>query len=162
MAPVATHAIGGFEGTIIMTIFLAASRALGWTRMDMPFLLGTLFTADRDRARWLGIVAHQLNGWLFTVIYFAAFAQHARLPYPLFGAAIGLVHGLYLLTVGMSVLPSFHPRMRSEQAGPGVKRLLEPPGFLALNYGAGTPLATLAAHLLYGASLGWCYQAMGH
>jgi hypothetical protein len=32
--------------------------------------------------------------------------------------------------------------------------VLEPPGLLALNYGAGTPVVTLVAHLVYGAVLG--------
>jgi hypothetical protein len=31
---------------------------------------------------------------------------------------------------------------------------LEPPGFLALNYGSRTPLTTLAGQALYGAVLG--------
>jgi hypothetical protein len=32
--------------------------------------------------------------------------------------------------------------------------LLEPPGFLLLNYGVRTPLVTLLAHLAYGALVG--------
>jgi hypothetical protein len=35
---------------------------------------------------------------------------------------------------------------------------LQPPGFLALNYGRRTPLVTVAAHLLYGAILGAFYR----
>ncbi len=155
------HLVGGFEATILMTTMLSASRAFGLTRMDMPFLLGTIFTPDRDKARWFGILFHQINGWILTVIYFAAFEQHLlTISYPLFGAVIGLVHGLFLLTVGMAVLPSFHPRMRSAQCGPATKRMLEPPGFMALNYGSGTPIATVLAHLVYGAILGWCFATM--
>jgi hypothetical protein len=33
-------------------------------------------------------------------------------------------------------------------------KALEPPGFMALNYGYATPVTTLAAHALYGAVLG--------
>ena len=32
--------------------------------------------------------------------------------------------------------------------------LLEPPGFMMLNYGRRTPLATIAAHVAYGAIVG--------
>ena len=32
--------------------------------------------------------------------------------------------------------------------------LLEPPGFLMRNYGRGTPIATLLAHIAYGAIVG--------
>jgi hypothetical protein len=44
--------------------------------------------------------------------------------------------------------------MASEYEGPIHGRRLQPPGFLALNYGYRTPLTTIAAHALYGAILG--------
>lgn len=44
--------------------------------------------------------------------------------------------------------------MASEQQGPTVMRQLEPPGFLALNYGYQTPVSVLIAHLAYGIILG--------
>jgi hypothetical protein len=44
--------------------------------------------------------------------------------------------------------------MASEQQGPTVVRQLEPPGFLALDYGIQTPLSVIAAHVLFGAILG--------
>jgi hypothetical protein len=47
--------------------------------------------------------------------------------------------------------------MASEQQGPTVVRQLEPPGFLALNYGVQTPLSMIAAHILFGAILGAFY-----
>jgi hypothetical protein len=47
-----------------------------------------------------------------------------------------------------------HPRMASNRAGPTSTAVLEPPGLLGLNYGAQTPLVTLAAHLAYGVALG--------
>ena len=46
--------------------------------------------------------------------------------------------------------------MASEQHGPTVVRQLEPPGFLALNYGVQTPLV-LVAHLVFGMILGAFY-----
>src|SRR5581483_11955741 len=70
------------------------------------------------------------------------------------GAAIGLVHSLFVLAAALPVLPALHPRMASEQSGPTPTRQLEPPGFLALNYGYRTPLSVVLAHLLYGAILG--------
>jgi hypothetical protein len=58
-------------------------------------------------------------------------------------------------------MPSLHPRMASEQKGPTVTRQLEPPGFLALNYGYQTPASVLLAHLIYGAILGMFYSMPG-
>jgi hypothetical protein len=48
--------------------------------------------------------------------------------------------------------------MVSDFAGPQPTRQLEPPGFLGLNYGYGTPLVTLVAHLMYGTMLGAFYR----
>jgi uncharacterized oligopeptide transporter (OPT) family protein len=47
--------------------------------------------------------------------------------------------------------------MVSESSGPEPTRLLEPPGFLAINYGRNTPFVLLAAHGIYGAILGMFY-----
>jgi hypothetical protein len=47
--------------------------------------------------------------------------------------------------------------MSSEEHGPTAAKQLEPPGFLALNYGVQTPVSVLAAHVLFGAVLGAFY-----
>ena len=44
--------------------------------------------------------------------------------------------------------------MGSELSAADSSPLLEPPGFLMLNYGRGTPIATLLAHIAYGAIVG--------
>jgi hypothetical protein len=74
------------------------------------------------------------------------------------GLGIGLVHGLFVLLAIMPMLPGLHPRMASEQRGPEPTRQLEPPGFLALNYGRRTPLSVILAHLVYGTILGAFYR----
>jgi uncharacterized membrane protein YagU involved in acid resistance len=147
----------GFVGTVILTALLAGSQALGLTRMNIPFMLGTMVTPDRDRAKLMGFMIHLINGWLFATIYAAAFQSWRRATWWL-GALIGLVHALFVLTVGMPMLPGMHPRMASEQRGPTPTQQLEPPGFLALNYGRRTPLSVVLAHLLYGGILGAFYR----
>jgi hypothetical protein len=72
--------------------------------------------------------------------------------------AIGLVHGIVVIVVLLPILPGIHPRMASDFNGPEARRQLEPPGFLGLNYGYQTPVATLLGHLIYGAILGAFYQ----
>ena len=57
--------VWGFAGTIVLTTLLAASQSAGMTRMNLPFLLGTIFTPDRDRAKPIGVLVHLINGWLF-------------------------------------------------------------------------------------------------
>jgi hypothetical protein len=147
----------GFAATLILTILMAASRPLGFTRMDLPFMLGTMFTPNRNKAPGIGFVAHLTMGWIFAFIYGAAF-ESSGLDTWWFGMAIGLVHGAFVLTAGLEILTFLHPRMASPFQGPTPTRQLEPPGFLALHYGKGTPLVTLLGHLVYGGVLGMFYH----
>ena len=143
----------GFVGTIVLTGLMSASQGLGMSRMNLPFMLGTMFTADRDRAKLVGFGVHVVFGWLFAALYTAAFRSWHRATWWL-GAVVGLVHGLFVLLTLMPILPGLHPRMASEQRGPEPTRELEPPGFLALNYGRRTPLTVMIAHIVYGTILG--------
>jgi hypothetical protein len=86
-------------------------------------------------------------------MYAAAFALIGRAAWWL-GALFGLVHGLVALTVIIPLLPGIHPRMASVRSGPDLRATLEPPGPLALNYGAQTPVFALIAHVVYGTLLG--------
>lgn len=151
------HALWSFVATLFLTGIMRLAQAGGITRIDLPLVLGTLMTPDRDRAKVLGTLVHLLNGWLFGGIYVAAFhsLRHASATV---GAAVGLVHGLFVLVVALPLLPGGHSRMASEFTGPQPTTALEPPGFMALNYGRSTPLVTLGAHLVYGAILGHFYE----
>ena len=147
----------GFVGTVVLTTLMSGSQALGLRRMNLPYMLGTMLTPNRDRAKLVGFGLHLINGWLFAIVYAAAFDSWGRATWWL-GAGIGLVHALFVLAAATPVLPGMHPRMASEQHGPTPTRELEPPGFLALNYGRRTPVSGLVAHLAYGAILGAFYN----
>jgi len=150
----------GFVATIVLTTLMAAAHALRMSRMSIPFLLGTMFTPDRTRARLIGFMAHLMNGWVFALLYALAFESWGRATWWL-GAGIGLVHVAFVLVAAMPLMPGMHPRMASEEHGPEPTRQLQPPGVLALNYGYRTPAAALVAHLAYGAVLGAFYQLAG-
>lgn len=152
MTPLAVLA-WGFGASVVLTTVLAGARGLGWTRMSLPWLLGAMFTPDRDRAQAVGVLVHLLNGQLFAVVYAAAFAAAGGGSIAL-GAAIGLAHGTFVAAVGLSALPAFHPRLARPHAGPTAERRLEPPGFFAVNYGGSTGAVLVAAHVAYGAVLG--------
>jgi len=147
----------GLLATGLLTTLLQLSQAFHLTRMDVPFLLGTMVTANRDRAKILGFVMHFINGWLFAFLY-AAFFHGFGIASWWLGAGMGLAHALFVLVVVLPLLPGVHPRMASDFHGPQPTRLLEPPGFLALNYGYQTPLATVVAHVAYGLVLGAFYR----
>ncbi len=147
----------GFVATLVLTTIMAGSQGLRLTRMNLPYMLGAMFTPNRDRAKLVGLGVHVLNGWLFSLLYVAAFHEWGQATW-WSGAGIGFVHAAVVLIMGMRLLPGLHPRMASEQQGPTVTRQLEPPGFLALNYGYQTPVSVLLAHLAYGAILGLFYS----
>jgi hypothetical protein len=69
---------GGFVGTLVLTTALRAASELRLSRMDLPFLLGTAFTADRVRAKALGYVLHFVAGQAFALIYLAVFSAIGR------------------------------------------------------------------------------------
>jgi len=149
--------LSGFLGTLALSTLLSTSQGLGLTRMNLPYLIGTFFTPQREKAKVYGFAIHLLNGWVFSIFYVLVFeARHMANWW--FGALLGLAQALLVLTVGMSLMPGLHPRMASEQHGPNANRQLEPPGFMALNYGVRTPISVFLAHAVFGAILGSLYQ----
>ena len=147
----------GFISTVVLTTLMEMSEGLHFTRMSLPYMLGTMLTPSRDRAKVVGLILHLVNGWIFSLLYVLAFESWHRATWWL-GAGIGLGQAAFVLTVGMRLIPVIHPRMASEQQGPTVARQLEPPGFLALNYGYQTPLTVFVAHAAFGTILGAFYH----
>jgi hypothetical protein len=145
---------GGFAGTLVLTTILRAASELRLTRMDLPFLLGTVFSGNRLRAKALGYALHFVAGLVFALVYYAIFVAIGESGWWL-GAIFGFVHALFAATALVNlILPLVHPRMGSPATGANTTALLEPPGFLMLNYGLQTPLANVVAHIAYGTLVG--------
>jgi hypothetical protein len=152
---------GGLVGTLVLSTGLRAASELGLTRIDLPFLLGTAFTEDRRRAKVLGWAAHVVAGLGFAVVYWAVFTALDRSGWWL-GALFGLLHGLVAGTALVNVvLPVVNPRMGTPFTTAAETPLLEPPGFLMLNYGPRTPVVTIALHVVYGALVGGFHALSG-
>ena len=143
----------GVIATFAQMLFDALSVGFRMTRMSLPFVLGSMWTANRPRSKVIGFAHHLANGLLFTLFYVAAFHFLHRQTWWL-GGLIGLFQASFVLLVGMQILPSLHPRMASEHDGPTAMRQLEPPGFMALNYGPGTPIAIVISHVIFGIVIG--------
>ena len=145
---------GGFVGTIVLTTSLRVAQELGLTRMDIPLLLGTVFTGHRSRANVIGYALHFVNGLLFALGYYAIFRAVGHAGW-LFGLGLGFVHALFAGGALVNVLlPAVHPRMGTPWSDSGETPLLEPPGLFLENYGPRTAIGNLGAHLLYGAIVG--------
>ena len=134
---------------------LRAASELGWTRMDLPFLLGTAVTADRVRAKAAGYALHFVFGLVFALAYYAVFAvigqlgiRARRAPRPRPRARSPAPRS------STSCSPSSTRAWARASTPPDRRPLLEPPGFMLRNYGRQTPLATIVSHVAYGAIVG--------
>lgn len=145
---------GGFVGTVVLTTGLRLAQELGLTRMDIPLLLGTMFSEDRTRANIVGYAFHFLNGLLFSLLYAAVFFSVDQAGW-LFGAALGLVHAAFAGGALVNILlPAVHPRMGTRWSDAKDSPILEPPGFMLRNYGRHSALAAIVAHVAYGTIVG--------
>jgi hypothetical protein len=149
---------GALLGTALMTLLTEVGQGLHLSRMSLPFVLGTMFT-ERRKAVWtLGWLSHFAIGLGFALPYGLLFLLLGHATWWI-GALAGTVHGFVVLTVVFPLLQEVHPRMATYDQGPDPTPLLQPPGFLGLNYGVQTPVLTVAAHVLYGAILAVFYQS---
>ena len=145
---------GGVLGTLVLSTLTKAASEMSLTRMDLPLLLGTAVTDNRRKARAIGYVFHLILGIFFALIYAGFFQIIGRSSWWL-GALLGALHAIFTATVLVNVvLPIVHPRMATSETAANDIALIEPPGFLMLNYGRSTFLVTLAAHIAYGAIVG--------
>jgi hypothetical protein len=151
---------GGFAGTLVLTTVLAGANHLRLTRIDIPFLLGTALTMHRVRAHVIGYVLHFVAGLAFALGYYALFAAIGVGTWWL-GALFGAAHALFAGTALVNtLLPLVHPRMGTPLTASHAAPLLEPPGFMLLNYGLAAPIVTMVAHVIYGAIIG-AFVALG-
>jgi hypothetical protein len=145
---------GGVVGTVVLTTTLRIAQAAGWTRMDIPLLIGTMFSDSRGRASAIGYAVHFLNGLGFAVVYWAIFRAVGHAGWA-FGAVLGLVHAMFAGgALVNAILPAVHPRMGTPWSDAEETPILEPPGFLLSNYGRRTAITNIIAHVAYGAIIG--------
>ena len=153
--------VGGFLGTVVLTTTLRAASELKLTRMDIPFLLGTAFSDDRRRAKVIGYTLHFGAGLVFALMYWVAFRVLGESSWWL-GGLFGLAHAAFAGTTLVNVLlPAVHPRMGTRATSARSTPLLEPPGFMLINYGRQTPVVIVLAHLAYGMIVGAFVAAAG-
>ena len=146
---------GGFVGTLVMTTILRGASELGLTRVDFALLLGTTVSDNRRKARAVGYVFHFVIGLVFALAYAEFFTIVGRSGW-LLGAALGGLQAIFNGTVLVNILlPVVHPRIGTPETAANEIALIEPPGFLMVNYGRSSFAVVLAAHLAYGALVGW-------
>ena len=152
---IASAIVGGVLGTLVFSTLVKAASEMSLTRMDLPLLLGTAVTDNRRTARAYGFLFHLVFGILFAIGYAELFAVIGGSSWWA-GALLGALQAVFTSTVLVNgLLPIVHPRMATPETAANESALIEPPGFLMLNYGRNTFVVTLAAHIAYGAIVGW-------
>lgn len=155
---IASAIAGGLLGTVLLTTIVRAASEMNLTRMDFTLILGTMITTDRRRARAYGYGIHFGIGLIFALLYVAVFVAIHRTSWWL-GALFGALHAVFLGVVVINVLlPLVHPLMGTSETSASEHALIEPPGFLMLNYGRSTFVITLLAHIAFGAVVGWAVR----
>lgn len=147
--------LGGAVATLLLNALLFLAPVFGFPFVDVPRLVGGVFTGNVTAALWLGFWIFFGIGWLvfpflFTVLW-------PRLPGRsevtlASGLGKGLAFGGVLWVLGGLSLPVLGWLGRIE----GV----ENPGLFALGEGVLAALGVLLGHLAYGAALG-LVAAMG-
>lgn len=150
--------VWGLVASAVMATLLEAAQLTGFSRMSLPFLFGTFVAESRSRAIVLGYGLYLIGGWLFAFLYALCF-ESLGVAGCWMGLAFGVVHGLFLITVFLPLLPYVHPRLATDYDGPRALGRLEPPGPFGLNYGRSTPATTVLAQALYGLIFGLGYGA---
>lgn len=143
--------IAGLAATAVFTILQGMARMMGMTKMDIVVLLGTMFGPKGSGVATLfGWVAHLMSGIIFGIIYGAIFALiRIDISLWLYGAVIGLIHGLVVGGMVMPMMGSIHPRIRDGS--------LEAPGTFGSNLGKATPMGLIVMHIIFGLVLGGTY-----
>ena len=89
-----TILVWGFAATAALSGVMFGAQRLGYSRLSLPFLIGTLFTGDRSTAHALGLLFYLLGGWLFAFVYYFIFASIGRTGWEL---GLLLIHFLYCI-----------------------------------------------------------------
>ena len=152
--------VGALLGTLVMTTLMEAAQAARLTRISLPFMLGAVVSERRAMIRVTGSAIHLVNGLIFAFAYALLFESLDRSDWWIWAGA-GTLHGCFALVILLPVLQDVHPRMAAEDQGPDPTPMLQPPGFLALNYGTRTPRVTLLSHVVYGAIIAAAYDPLG-
>ncbi|PWG03058.1 hypothetical protein [Sphingosinicella humi] len=157
LPPVLEMIIWGAIATAAMTGLMQGAQGLGLSRLSIPFMVGAIFSGDRRVATVVGFAVYFIGGWIFAFVYFLILASLDLLNWWA-GGLVGLLHGLLLLVAALPLFPLIHPRMTSDFDAPVARPVLEPPGFLGLHYGGGTPATMLLAQGVYGVLIGGLHQ----
>lgn len=141
--------VGGFVGTVLITALMYGGPLMGFPRMDIATMLGTMVVADPGPAFWVGMLIHFMMGTVILALAYAALYRFLPGPPWARGAIWGLVFWVLAMAVVMPMMSVIHPMVATSR--------MPAPGFFSLNMGVLAPIGSLIGHLIYGVVLGAIY-----
>jgi hypothetical protein len=154
-----TVVLGGITGTVLLSALIYLAPVFGFPFIDVPLLLGGIFTQNETAAFWLGYCLVFIPGaFIFPIVLFSAWTLLPGGNVSLTGALQkGLLLGAVLWVVSGLLLPL--AGVLNQLPADAVTR----PGFFALGAGVLAAFGVLAAHVVYGlvtALVGWMEQGI--
>lgn len=146
-------ALAGFIGTILLTLLIYLTKALGY-EIDIPYLLGSRFVNIENTVSvyTLGVILHLITGAFWGILYVFMITAMAVTPNWPIGILWGFGHGIFI-GVLMGILSDNHPHI-------GVGKAIENPGILGRKWGVAIPYIFLILHIIFGASSMAIYHRM--
>lgn len=144
-----TVTLGGAVATILATALIYLAPAGGWPVVDLPLLVGGLFTSGEVAAFWIGYAIFFLGGWIGAPL--ALQQVWRRLPGDPVRFRGAVVKGL-LFGAGLWVFSGLLVGLLSA-VSPFTGAAFADAGLYASGLGGRGILALLAGHLAYGLAL---------
>lgn len=142
--------VAGVVGTAAFTVMGYAGPLIGFPKMDIATLLGTMFVSDPGAAFVPGMLMHFMIGLILALGYAFLFARWLPGEPWLRGTIYGLVPWLMAMVIVMPMMALVHPMVRSG--------MMPDPGFFLVGMGTVmAPIGSLIGHLVYGAIVGAIY-----
>ena len=137
---------GGILGAIVAATVYAGFLGLRLTRLDLLRFEGGLMARERSAMVYIyGVLVQLVAGALLALAYRQVFRQLGSATFVGWGALLGLAQGV----LAVLALPLLGRLNRNVRAGDE-----PPPGLLGRAYGRLTPLALLAASVVFGTWVG--------
>jgi len=108
--------IAGLVGTAVMTMMMYLAPKMGMPKMDILGMLGSMFTADKKTASWLGGMIHFMMGAIFAIIFALLWNAGIGNATWLWGLIFGAVHGVVAI-MAMPMMMRMHPRPPQMDSG---------------------------------------------
>jgi hypothetical protein len=138
----------GFLATLAITTVMSVLLWFGVAQVDLPIWVSRLFVSDPVNVQAVGLGLHLTMGLGFAWV-FALVEPRLRFSPGRNGLLFGVVLWAIVQAIGVPMLSVVASLIRADQN--------VSVGWLASRLGVGAAAASLAAHLVYGVSLGLVY-----